>query len=176
MISLARNFIPALLVTAVVSVLPAAGSVAHAQQPGSAAPATSPSKDLQAKMTRFFEQFGSTYTKVSEGVWTIPYQGKSLTDFRVIIATTPNSDLVVVAVVIAEKKNLKLSQDLLYKLLKYNNAADQVKVGFDNEDDLFLRAEVDGRTLDLEGFRTIVEQVAAASDQVHGQIRASLAP
>ena len=137
-------------------------------------PPISAAKSVTAKITQFLEK-ESGYTKVSENVWTIPYEGKSLARFNVIVTTDPDSKFVVMLVVIAKKKDLRLSQDLLYTILKYNDLADQVKAGIDQDGDLFLRAEISGRLIDLQEFRSVVEQMAAASDQLHGQISSSLA-
>lgn len=130
---------------------------------------------MAAKIRQYLEQFGGSYTKVSETAWTVPYQGKSLKNYDVFVSTIPNSDLVVIGVTIVPKKNLKPSQDLYLKLLKYNNTADSVKVGIDEDGDLFMRADVNGRTMDFQEFKEVVEQVAAATDELHNQIKPSLA-
>lgn len=131
---------------------------------------------IVVKIRQYLEQFGGSYTKVSETAWTVPYQGKSLKNYDVFVSTVPNSDLVVIGVTMATKKNLKPSQDLYLKLLKYNNAADSVKVGIDDDGDLFLRADVNGRTMDFQEFKEVVEQVAAATDELHSQVKAFLTP
>lgn len=131
---------------------------------------------ITAKIRQYLEQFGGSYTKVSETAWTVPYQGKSLKNYDVFVSTVPNSDLVVIGVTMVPKKNLKLSQELYLKLLKYNNAADSVKVGLDDDGDLFLRADINGRTMDFQEFKEIVEQVAAATDELHGQIQSAIGP
>jgi hypothetical protein len=131
---------------------------------------------IAAKIRQYLEQFGGSYTKVSDTTWTVPYQGKSLKNYDVFVSTIPNSDLVLIGVPVATKKNLKPSQDLYLKLLRYNHVADSVKVGIDDEGDLFLRADLNGRTMDFQEFKEIVEQVAAATDELHGQIQSSLTP
>ncbi len=139
--------------------------------PVMAAPAQ---KSAAAKITRFLEQFGGPYTKASEAVWVVPFKGKALSEFNVYIATSPDSSLLVMSVTIAKKKNLKLSQPLLYRLLKYNNAADYVKVGFDDDEDLIMRADLNAKTADFQSFKEVLEQLGAASDEVYGQIKPSL--
>lgn len=147
-----------------VAITPAPSAIAAAQGQSS----------MTAKIRQYLEQFGGSYTKVSEMAWTIPFQGKSLKNYDVFVSTIPNSDLVVIGVTMVPKKNLKPSQDLYLKLLKYNNTADSVKVGIDDDGDLFMRADVNGRTMDFQEFKEVVEQVAAATDELHGQIKPSL--
>jgi hypothetical protein len=127
-----------------------------------------------AKVRQYLDQLGGSYTKVSETVWTVPYQGKSFKDYDVFISTIPNSDLIVFGVSIAAKKNLKPSQDFYLTLLRYNNAVDSVKVMIDDDGDLLLRADVNGRIMDFQEFKDILEQVAAATDELHSQIKSSL--
>ena len=66
------------------------------------------------------------------------------------------------------------AQPLLYRLLKYNNTADYVKVGFDDDEDLFVRAELNTKTTDFPLFKEVLEQVGAAADELYAQIKPSL--
>ncbi|MEO7674207.1 MAG: hypothetical protein ABIU09_09050 [Pyrinomonadaceae bacterium] len=116
------------------------------------------------------------YSKVAPNIWTTPYNGKSLTDFKVFVSPTEGGDLVIFVVEIAKSKEMRLSQDLLYKILKYNNLADQIKAGINDEGDLILRADINGRLMDLRQFQSVLAQVAAAADGLHGQIISLLAP
>jgi hypothetical protein len=127
-----------------------------------------------AKTAQFLEQFGGSYTKASEAIWVVPFKGKALSEFDVIVATSSDSNLLVMGVTVAKKQNLKLSQPLLYRLLKYNNTADYVKVGFDDDEDLFVRAELSTKTTDFPLFKEVLEQVGAAADELYAQIKPSL--
>jgi len=129
-----------------------------------------------AKIRQYLDKLGGSYTKVSDTLWTVPYEGKSLKNYDVFVSTVPNTDLVVFGVSLAAKKNLKPSEDFYLKLLNYNNDVDTVKVVIDEDGDLLVRADVNGRTMDFQEFKDIVEQVAAATDELHSQIRASLVP
>jgi hypothetical protein len=134
------------------------------------AEAPAPAGDVPAKIARLLDQSGMTYTKAGEGVWTMKFQGEALGEFGLFVATTPApSELVVVGVVVASKAEFKPSQELFLNLLRFNGGADQVKVGVDDDGDIFLRAEVNGRLLDAREFKAVVEQVAAAANQVRGQ-------
>ncbi|OUL18003.1 hypothetical protein [Nostoc sp. 106C] len=135
---------------------------------------TAEQKTIAAKIIQFLEQSKRSYTKVSDAVWTTPFKGKSFGDFDVTVITIPETDLLTMFVVVAEKKNLRLSQDILYKLLRYNISADQVKIGIDNDGNLLVRADVNARIMDLKEFNDMLDQVAAATDEVHEQIKGSL--
>jgi hypothetical protein len=136
-------------------------------------PTSAAVKDITVKLAQFVGKEAG-YTKFAENVWAIPFKGNSLTKFNVLVITIAGSELVIMTVEIAKSKKLRLSQELLYTILKYNSVADQVKAGIDDNGDLFLRAEVNGRLMDLKEFKTLLEQVAAASDQLHGRISSSL--
>jgi hypothetical protein len=131
-------------------------------------------QNTAAKVGQFLEQFGGTYTKAAEAVWVVPFEGKALSKFDVFVATSSDSNLAIIGVTVAKKKNLKLSQDLLLRLLKYNHSADYVKVGFDDDEDLFVRAELNAKTMDFASFKEVLEQVGAAADELYAQIKPNL--
>ncbi len=127
-----------------------------------------------AKIGHFLEQFGGAYTKAADAVWVVPFKGKALPNFDVFVATASDSNLLIIGVTVAKKQNLKLSQALLHRLLKYNHSADYVKVGFDDDEDLFVRAELNAKTMDFESFKEVLEQVGAAADELYAQIKPNL--
>jgi hypothetical protein len=136
----------------------------HQKEPGA------PTKSTLAKIAQLLDQSGYTYTKAGANVWTVKFKGKALSDFNVLIAG--NESLLVVSVDVAEKKNLKgNSPEMMYKLLKFNFVADFVKIGLDDDDDLFVRADLTTRTLDLQELKDVVDQVAVAADQVYTTVR-----
>ncbi len=129
------------------------------------------SKNIKNKIVQFLEKQGS-YTKVSDGVWIVSYKGKSIKNFDVLVITGAEIELVIMTVTVAKKNEIPLKPDLLYKILKFS--ADQVKVGIDNKGDLYLQAEVNARLTDYKEFNEVLNQVAAAADLLHGQIKSSL--
>ena len=137
-------------------------------------PAPAAAKDNAGKITQLLGKSVEQYRKITENIWTVAYQGESIGKFDLIVATVPDTELFFMSVPLAKKKDLRINEDLLYKLLRYNNSADYVKVGFDDDGDLFLRAEVNARLIDLKEFKIIIEQVAAASNQLHEQIKDSI--
>ena len=131
------------------------------------------SKNIKNKIVQFLEKQGS-YTKVSDGVWTVSYKGKSIKNIELLVITAAEIELVIMTVTVAKKKEIPLKPDLLYKILKFS--ADQVKVGIDNKGDLNLQAEINARLTDYKEFNEVLNQVAAAADLLHGQIKSSLIP
>ena len=123
-------------------------------------------------MTQLLESSGYNFKVVNATVWSINFTGKKLPTFKVILAT--QDDLVVVFVTIAEKKNLPMTADFLYRLLRFDHSLDRVKVGIDDDGDAFVRVDLTVRILDLQEFKMNIEQVAAAADETYGGIMASL--
>src|SRR5262249_49952788 len=109
---------------------------------------------LQGSSYKFKHATGTA----AANVWIIDFTGKSLPTFEVRIAGS--DDLVVIFVTIARKRQLNVNADFLYKLARFNNDLDRVKVGIDDDGDLFVRADVSVRTLDLEELKAQVDQVA----------------
>lgn len=130
-----------------------------------------PAKSTLAKIAGFLDQSGYTYTKVRENVWTIAFTGKAFSNFNVRIASN-ESILVMSVLVVEKKKNLKGNiQEMMYKLLKFNIDADFVKMGIDDDENLIVRADLTTRTLDLQEFKDVVEQMAAAANEIYTTVR-----
>jgi hypothetical protein len=148
---------------------------AHLEISQSALAAEAPATQSAIKKTaQFLEQFGGTYTKVSDAVWVVPFKGKTINSLEVLVVVSPESNLLVLGATVVKKKNLKQSQALLYRLLKYNHVADYVKVGFDDDDDLFVRADLNAKTLEFQSFKEILEQVGAVADELYAQVKPDL--
>jgi len=129
------------------------------------------SKTINSKIAQFLEKEGN-YTKVGDGIWTVPYQGKSIKSIQVLVITGAEIELVIFVAKVANKKEIPLKPDLLYKILRFS--VDQVKVVIDNDGDLMAQAEINARLTDYKEFNEVINQVAAAADQLHGQIKSSL--
>ncbi|HKQ04629.1 MAG TPA: hypothetical protein VJ464_05825 [Blastocatellia bacterium] len=122
-----------------------------------------------AKLAGILERSGYAYKKAADNIWVVNFKGNSLADVNVIV--TSAEGLVVMAVVVAQKSTMKVTPEMMYKLLKLTHDIDRVKIGFDSDDDLFVRSEVSTRLFDLEEFKFDMQQVAAASDQIHAAIK-----
>lgn len=126
-------------------------------------------KSASVKVAQLLEESGYAYTKASPTVWTVPYQGKVLSDFKVIAST--QQDILVLFVIVAEKKDIRLTPELMQKLLKMNSDLDRVKIGIDGDGDGFVRIDLSLRVLDAEEFKMNIEQVAAAADEVYAAMK-----
>ena len=126
-------------------------------------------KTSSAKLPNLLEQSGYTYSKVSDNIWTIPFHGKALPDFKVMIST--GESIAVMFVVVAEKKQLRVTPELMRSLLLMNDDFDRVKIGIDKSGDLVVRVDSTVRIMDLEELKTNIEQVAAAADEITKAIK-----
>ncbi|MBI3651375.1 MAG: YbjN domain-containing protein [Acidobacteria bacterium] len=122
-----------------------------------------------AKVAQFLKQSGYEYRQAGENVWVLKLSSNALKNYEALVAT--NEGIVVIAVVMANRKDMKSSEALLFKLLKINHEKDFMKIGFDNDDDLFVRTEQKIRNLDLEEFKALVEQVMVTTDLVFTEIK-----
>ncbi len=112
-----------------------------------------------AKVIQLLQESGYLHRKTGENTWLIERQGKS----PILLAT--GAEFVVLGIVVAVKKNIRASGDLNFKLLKLNHSLDYVKAGFDDDDDLFVRVELRIRTVDLQAFKLMVEDVIDGADK-----------
>lgn len=133
-----------------------------------AALAQSPAEKLEA----LIKNSGYTSSKISDNVWTIDFTGKQLAKFRVILSASgkDKDGILVVFANPVEKSRLPSTASFLTLLLKANHDFDFVKVGIDGDGDVFVRADIPDS---VEGgyFKNIVEQVAAATDQLYGRMK-----
>jgi len=125
-----------------------------------------------AKLEALIKGSGYTTTKVNDTVWTVDFTGKQLPRFKMVLsASSKEKDgLFVIFTNPAEKSRLPATPNFLSLLLKANHDFDFVKVGIDNDGDVFVRADIPG-SADGGYFKSIVEQVAAATDQLYGRIK-----
>jgi hypothetical protein len=63
-----------------------------------------------------------------------------------------------------------------YMLLKANHEYDQVKIGFNNDDDLLVRIDASMRLADALYLKNVVSQVKNSSDEIYGKIQPQLIP
>jgi hypothetical protein len=127
---------------------------------------------LPTRLADILERSGYTYRKAADNVWLVNFKGSSLNDFQVLVTSAEN--LVIIGVVVAKKNSMNATPEMMFKLLRLVHEIDRVKIGFDEDEDLFLRAEVTAKCFDLEEFKTDIEQVAAGADKVHAQIKSYL--
>ncbi len=122
-----------------------------------------------AKIASLLETLGYTYSKVSNNVWSVPFEGKVLKDFDLIV--TAHEDLLVLFVLVTKKGDMRVTPELMQKMLRLNADLDRVKVGIDKDGDAFVRVDMSTRVLDSREFKANVDQVGAAADEVFKAIK-----
>jgi hypothetical protein len=136
-----------------------------------------PAKPLEtnqnaAKIEQMLKQANLNYRRASDNVWIVKTKGKVLPEFEILVAE--NQNVLVIGVVMLNKKNLKLSQDLLFKLLKFNHQKDYVKVGIDDDDDIFVRSELNLSQIDALDFAFVFRTVVALADDVYTELKPAI--
>lgn len=125
-----------------------------------------------ARLAQILERSGYPYKKAADNVWVVSFKGKSLADIQVIVTSVEN--LIVMGAVVAPKSSMRVGQEMMFKLLKLTHDIDRVKIGFDSDDDLFVRAEVTAKCFDADEFKSNMEQVSGGADQIHAAIKSYL--
>jgi hypothetical protein len=128
-------------------------------------------KSLNAqKVKSLLDASGFEYRKTnSPTVWTVLRTGKNLPEIKVVIAVS-DTDIVIFVTAIA-KASLDVTTASMYQLLKFNHTLDRVKVGFDKDDDVSVRIDIDIRLMDVAELKADVEQVIKASDAIYGAMK-----
>jgi len=96
-------------------------------------------------------------------------KGKSLLTFSILFAS--GDGFLVTGVVVAPKDKMNVTSEMMFKLMKLNHSLDYVKIGFDNDDDLFVRWEVKTQKLDLPLFKEVIRRVTDDADEVYRTIK-----
>lgn len=121
--------------------------------------ATQDTQAAVAKAIELLQESGFTHRKTGPSTWLIERQDKS----PILVAT--GADFLVLGIIVAEKKEIRASNDLNHKLLKLNHGLDFAKAGFDDDDDLFVRIEHRIRNVDLQSFKLMVEDVILGAER-----------
>lgn len=155
-----------LMTIAIASVVPPT-SAKHLAQ-------TSSNPQVVSKLAQILERSGYPYKKAADNVWVVNFKGKSKADIQVFVTSAEN--LIVMGTVVATKASMKVSPELMFKLLRIVHDIDRVKLGFDDDEDLFLRAEVSNKCFDVEDFKSSMDQISAGTDKVYAAIKTHLVP
>jgi len=116
-------------------------------------------------MDAMLKQTGYAYNTHNPTTWLIDLTRKNLGKVRVILST--GSDILVTFVIVAKKAQIQKTPQLMDRLLTANHDYDYTKVGLDKDGDLFVRIDMPLRTVDATELKSIVDQVANASDEVY---------
>jgi hypothetical protein len=127
-----------------------------------------------AKVQQLLQASGYQSKQYPPVAWTIDRTGSSLKSFRVILGVT--GDMLIIGVSVAQKAKLRMTPEFVQLLLSFNNTLDRVKVGIDNDGDLFVRTETTIRIMDVQELKVQVEQVALSADKVYEKSSAFISP
>ena len=115
--------------------------------------------------------------KVKDGVWTLDFNGKQLPKFKLVVTAAEKDvgkdghGIITARVNPVPRDQLPRNRaTLTAAILKANSDFDYVKIGFDGDGDIFVRADIPPGA-DVASFKTIVEQTAAAADAFYGRIK-----
>ena len=104
---------------------------------------------------------------VATDALTIP-RGEGVTG---LLLLAQEGDMGVVGAVVQSKAKLHLTADLLQKLMKMNNSLDYVKVGIDDDGDLFVRSELQIESVTGDEFSAVVKKVVEASTKTYDALK-----
>ena len=116
-------------------------------------------------LEKLLNQTGYTYVKKSDTVWFLNATGKFLPKYSVIV--TIYNGVIVTGVVVAEKNDMQLTPDAMFKLLRANSTYDSVKIGLDKQEDLFVRIDLHNRGTDLQELKDTIKQVVLTGNAVY---------
>jgi len=130
---------------------------------------------LTTRLEELVKGSGFKSSKVNDSAYTIDFAGKQLPKIKVIVTVASKGEdgIVVIYTNPAAKAQLGSSPSMLSALLKANNEFDFVKVGVDSDGDAVVRGDIPSSS-DVAYFKRIVEQVAAATDELYGKIKPML--
>ncbi len=134
--------------------------------------------DKADKLVRLMKEDAYDYkTTTSPSVFVIHLAGDHLKDIKVVLAIGDDTDSdLVIFVTVTPKATMPTTADFRYTLLKFNHDFDQVKVGFDRDDDLSVRIDGSMRLADAAYLKVLINQVKESSDEIYGKIQPSLLP
>ena len=115
---------------------------------------------LSASKIKFVKHSGS-----KTAAWTIDRRGPERGEFQVVV--TVKGDLLIVFVTVEQKARVQRTPELDQKLLKMSHKFDFVKIGIDDDDDVFVRIDTHLRLLDSAALVEMVEQVSRITDSVY---------
>ena len=119
-------------------------------------------------MDAMLKQTGYDYTTHNPTTWSIDLTRKNFGKMRVILST--GSDILVTFVIIAKKAKIQKTPQLMDALLTANHDYDYTKIGLDKDGDMFVRIDIPLRIVDGPEIKSIIDQVANASDEVYAKV------
>ncbi len=133
---------------------------------------TEATKVSAAKVDQLTKSSSYSFVKKTDIVWYAVCNRDDLKNFKVIV--TVQDDLMVAFVTVIQKRQIPMSLSFIQKVLNYNNSLDFVKVGLDKDGDMFVRIDSNVRTMDDRSFKEMIDQVAAASNEIYRDVKPDL--
>ena len=127
-----------------------------------------PSPEMRALMDQALDRSGLKYRKVQDRFWFATCESKLVSNCQILMTATPT--ILVMGVVIRQKKDLSLTPELAAGLLHLNHNLERVKVGIDDDGDLFERVEVSVKGLDAD---EILADLKAVQDAIEPTAQAA---
>jgi len=127
------------------------------------------STPFEARVEGYLRQSGYEFRKVRTNSWYILTTGKQLTQIRVLVGAGPSS--LAVGAVVVSKQNLRVTSDLMQRMMKLSYDLNYVRICVDPDGDLIVMSQLRDEWLDADEFRRTVGLVAAAADRTFGEAR-----
>jgi hypothetical protein len=124
------------------------------------------------KVTQLLKDTGLSFKTHSATTWSVELPRKNIGKVRVI--TSVGSDVVVTFAILAKKAAIQKTLQLLDTLASANHEYDYAKIGLDRDGDLFVRIDTPSRLIDAKELKSVIDQVANASDEVFAKISGSI--
>src|SRR5262249_17119942 len=121
-----------------------------------------------ASMDAMLKDTGYGYNTHNATTWSIDLNRKHLGKTKVILST--GSDILVTFVIVAKKAAIQKTPQMMNALLTANHDYDYTKIGLDKDGDMFVRIDMPLRSVDAAELKSIIDQVANASDEVYAKV------
>jgi len=121
-----------------------------------------------ASMDAMLKDTGYGYNTHNATTWSIDLNRKHLGKTKVILST--GSDILVTFVIVAKKAAIQKTPQMMDALLTANHDYDYTKIGLDKDGDMFVRIDMPLRSVDSKELKSIIDQVANASDEVYAKV------
>lgn len=141
---------------------------APSKLPIAAAPQSFDDREAIAAVDKLLAQTGQKYTKAPSGIWIIPRNGAKLRSFQLVLSYTAGT--LTTEVRFALGKSAPRLHEVALNLLSLANRLPYAKICMDKQNDLYVRNEAGLKSLSLDEFKTHIESVAAAADQVYVEL------
>ena len=149
----------------------------HARPQGQTAQPQTPAQDQDSKsdadrITEIASASKFTVTRHDSGkqpIWTITRRADHLKEFDVIVMM--KNGVLISFVTVAPKAAIRRTPEVMEKMLKMNYEYDSVKIGFDEDDDAYVRIDQRLRVVDAQEFNSIIEQVSSVADALYDRLK-----